>query len=829
MADKGAAVGVATATISDTKPSGRVRLQADYAQAVMYSKGFAADETKAAFERTGDIATQAEFPGGRFPALYGQFVWCVFRGEPRAGRDIAQLFLREAEAQGRVAETSVAHRLIGLASAYCGDLAEARRELELAINSHSRERDSEVIDKFGQDTGVAGRAYLALVLWFMGDFHRARQCIQEAMRLSGELDHLPTGIVALGYKVIIESARNDPESVLVDAENLLTISQQHGMDFYCALCRVYLSWARGRLGDARSRADELRKSLAVYAGQGNRLAMPWFLGFLAELEAEAGNFEPALTAISEGLASAKDGGQHYVDALLHRLRGDLLLKRDLADPSPAEEAYRTAIAIAKKQGARSHELLASLALARLYQTTGRLVEAHDVLAPALEGFSPTPEMPEIAEAQALFAALAETDEVKAEAERRQRRQHLQVSYGNALIAARGFGAAETTEAFARARDAAYGEKDAPERLAADFGLWAGSYTRGELTSMRVHAAAFLADVAGKPDLAEAGIAYRCQGITSWFAGEYLEARDHLQRALATFQPGRDDELAYRFGHDPGVPAMAYLALVLWSIGEVDNALPLVERMRERIGSLSHANTLALGTMHASMFELMRGDRSRLRTCALELVRIVREHDLRLFRAFGEFLEGWATADGGALTDGLEGMRRGAESLREQNALVFDGLIKIALSEAEARAGDLERAIATLDEALATVERTGYRAFEAELRRARGEMLLRRDPADFAEGEQALQTAVAVARQQGTRSFELRAALSLAKLYQSTGRPAEAHAVLAPRSKASRRRLRCRRSPRRNRCLERWLRPKRSRPQKRNASGGCICKRPTVRR
>ena len=471
----------------------------------------------------------------------------------------------------------------------------------------------------------------------------------------------------------------------------------------------------------------------LYAGQGNRLAMPWFLGFLAELEAEAGNFEPALTAISEGLASAQDGGQHYVDALLHRLRGDILLKRDLADPSPAEEAYRTAIAIAKQQGARSHELLASLALARLYQTTGRLVEAHDVLAPALKGFSPTPEMPEIAEAQALFAALAETDEVKAEAERRQRRQHLQVSYGNALIAARGFGAAETTEAFARARDAAYGEKDAPERLAADFGLWAGSYTRGELTSMRAHAAAFLADVAGKPDLAEAGIAYRCQGITSWFAGEYLEARDHLQRALATFQPGRDDELAYRFGHDPGVPAMAYLALVLWSIGEVDNALPLVERMRERIGSLSHANTLALGTMHASMFELMRGDRSRLRTCALELVRIVREHDLRLFRAFGEFLEGWATADGGALTDGLEGMRRGAESLREQNALVFDGLIKIALSEAEARAGDLERAIATLDEALATVERIGYRAFEAELRRARGEMLLRRDPADFAEG------------------------------------------------------------------------------------------------
>ena len=640
MADKEAVENVPTATISDTKPSGRVRLQADYAQAVMYSKGFAANETKAAFERTADLATQAEFPGGQFPALYGEFVWRLFRGEPRTSRDIAERFLREAEAPGHVAETAVAHRLIGLACTYCGDLAEARSQLELALDGHGRGRDSELIDKFGQDTGVAGRAYLALVSWFMGDFHRARQSIQEAIHLADELRHLPSGIVALGYKLIVASARNDWVSVLADAENVLGISQEHGMHFYSALCRVYLSLARGRLGDARSGADELRNSLVAYTGQGNRLAVPWFLGFLAELEAVTGDLEQALAAISEGLASAQDGGQHYVDAFLHRLRGDILLKRDLADPSPAEEAYRTAIAIAKQQGARSYGLLASLALAKLYPSTSRPVEAHAILAPALEGFSPTPEMPQIAEAQALLAVLAETDEVKAEAERHQRRQHLQVSYGNALIAARGFGAAETTEAFARARDTAYGEKDAPERLAADFGLWAGSYTRGELTSMRVHAAAFLADVAGKPDLAEAGIAYRCQGITSWFAGEYLEARDHLQRALATFQPGRDDELAYRFGHDPGVPAMAYLALVLWSIGEVDNALPLVERMRERIGSLSHANTLALGTMHASMFELMRGDRSRLRTCAVELVRIVREHDLRLFRAFGEFLEGW---------------------------------------------------------------------------------------------------------------------------------------------------------------------------------------------
>jgi predicted ATPase len=125
------------------------------------------------------------------------------------------------------------------------------------------------------------------------------------------------------------------------------------------------------------------------------------------------------------------------------------------------------------------------------------------------------------------------------------------------------------------------------------------------------------------------------------------------------------------------------------------------------------------------------------------------------------------------------MRRGVEVLREQNVLLFDGLLKIALAQAEERAGDPVRAVAILDEALATADHTGYRAFQAELHRARGEIVLKHNPANPAPAEDALLTAVTVAKQQGARGFELRAALSLAKLYRSTARLTEAHAVLAP--------------------------------------------------
>ena len=361
----------------------------------------------------------------------------------------------------------------------------------------------------------------------------------------------------------------------------------------------------------------------------------------------------------------------------------------------------------------------------------------------------------------------------------QRLTQLHVARANALWAARGVGAPETTEAFARARESAYGDKDAPERLPSDFGLWASSYIRGELPEMRAHAAAFLSDLEASPDSPEASVAHRTAGITCWFVGDYREARDHLERALALFRPGRDDDLAFRFGQDPGVVAMANLAAASWPLGEVDRAISLIGRMKTRVASLIHISTLASGQLYAAIFELIRGDHLRATPNALELVRLTGEQELPMFRAFGVFLKGWTSAASGASGSGLEDMRRGVEQLREQNVLFFDGLLKIALAEAEARAGGPDRAVAILDEALATADRIGYRAFEAELHRARGETLLKRDPANHAPAQNEFLTAIAVAKQQGTRSFELRAALSLAKMYKSISRPADAHAVLAP--------------------------------------------------
>jgi class 3 adenylate cyclase/predicted ATPase len=759
--------------------STRLKVQNDYALAVMWSKGYAAEETKAAFTRVAGLAAKSDDFLERFAAAHGQWTSAMMRSELDSAHELASAFLQEAEEARRITEAGVARRNLAWLNYYRGKFVEARTHCERALSACDPEHEEEARERYGEYTGIVATGCLALTSWQLGEVERARELIETTNQRATELGHFSSMAISLALSSLLEMLRGDAAAALSTAEALEAFAQQHGMTYYRTVAEVLGGWARGRCYDPSAGVAKLRQALAALAEQGHRVATPLYYALLAELEAEALGANVALGRIDEALALARQIDNWYVFPLLHRVRGEILLKRDPADRAFAEEAFRASIAIAKEQGARSHLLLTSLHLAKLYRLTGRHAEAHTVLGPALNGFSPTPELPEIAEAQALLTALAASDEVKADAARLQRLTHLQVAYGNALLQARGYGAPEMTEAFARARESASGDKDAPGRLAADYGLWVGSYVRGELPSMQAHAAAFLSDVGASPESPEAGVAHRAAGMTCWFAGEYREAQDHLERALALFQPGRDDDLAFRFGHDAGASAMFSLAAASWPLGEIDRATSLIDLMQTRIASLTHVGTLAVGRMHTALFELMRGEHARVAPNVFELVRLAREHDLPMQGAFGVFLEGWATAASGAPADGLADMRRGVELLCEQNVLYFDGLLKIALAEAEARAGNFDRAVAILDEALATCDRLGNRTFEAELHRVRGELLLERDPANTAIAEDAFLTAVAVAKEQGTRSFELRAALSLAKMYQSISHSAAALAVLAP--------------------------------------------------
>ena len=357
------------------------------------------------------------------------------------------------------------------------------------------------------------------------------------------------------------------------------------------------------------------------------------------------------------------------------------------------------------------------------------------------------------------------------------RLQLQTMHGNALLHGRGQTAKETVASFTRARELAAEVEDLTERASAYYGVWGVAYVGANLTLMREVAETFLGDATRWPESPETGFAYRLVASTRWFEGNYVDSRIHFERAVAVYDGARDSNRMSRFSYDPGVVIISNYALTLWPLGDVGRATHSVERALSLAMQSGHIPSIAVAHYYFCLFEAIRRNPDQTEPHAEATLELGRKHGLPRFLAFGKFFVGWSRWRAGN-RDGEAKMREGKAMIRELKHHLYEPLISAVLAEVEAEAGHLEEGLATLDAQLAENADTGQRWFDAEVQRVRGELLLRREPADVGMAEAAFTRAVKIAQHQQTRTFELRAALSLAKLYHSTDRPADAHAVLA---------------------------------------------------
>jgi predicted ATPase len=760
----------ATATVGQ-----RLKLQNKLGQALIWSKGYGAKETKAAFAQAKELAAGVSDTAERFATYYGLWVGNLLRAELVSAQQTAENFLQQAKAERQVLEVAVVSRNLGVTRLYQGAPIEARAHLEEALRNYDPDRDGDAKIHFAQDHRASSKAFLARVLWVLGDIGNAQVLAEEAVARGVEAAHPPTLANVLSLKAQVEILRGDAPAAQRSAQRIINLAQEHSLALMQANAAVYAAWARAELGGLEAGRAELRLAIAAYIDQGNRLYVPWFQGLLAELDADADNFDEAWRGVDEALMLAGETGEHWTDAFLHRVQGEILFKREPANTAPAEKALLTAIAIAQQQKARTFELRAALSLATLYQSTGRPADAHAALAPALEGFSPTLEFPEIKAARTLLAALAQTEDVKKDTALRQRRFRLQTAYSNALLHGRGMSPPETTAAFAKARELATSIEDPAERFPAYYGLWVGPFIRGNLPQMREVAEAFMRDAERSPTLPEAGIAHRLLGTTCWYAGDYTGAQVHLEQALARYDHARDLHLASSFAYDQGAVADFYLGMTLYALGETGRGARLVEDALRLALHGQHIPTVALAHHYIVVFAAVRHSLDQATAHAEALLELGTTHGLPSWRGFANFTLAWAARRHNPRA--LVEMRAALALQREMNFRTEQALLGTLLAEAEAEAGELDAALATVEEQLAAIEQTGERWFAAEVNRAHAEILLKRDPANSAAAEQAFLTAIAIAQQQKAKSFELRAALSLARLYQSSGRAADAHAVL----------------------------------------------------
>ena len=401
-------------------------------------------------------------------------------GELGMAREIAEIFRREADNAGRITETAVGLRYLGLTCGLQGELREAEANLVRALELYDPERDREANLRYGVDTRAGALAYLASVKWGLGEIAPVRGLSEEAIAHALGTGHVPTIAGVYQSEAVLESVYGDAAATRRTAETVLELGQQHKLAVYVAWGQIFSGWAREKLGEREDGTAQLQRGLMALTELGTKGGAVYPQGLLAEIEAQGQQVEGALARIDEALALAQQTGERWSEPFLHRVRGEILLKRDPANTAPAEDAFLTAIAIARQQKARSFELPAAMALAKLYQSEKRVADAHAVLAAALEGFVPTPELPRIEEAQALLTALAEADEVKRAAAARERRLKLQTAYGLAVAWSKGFAAEETKAAFTRASELSASTGHSDEQFTTLYGRWVTSLLRGEL-------------------------------------------------------------------------------------------------------------------------------------------------------------------------------------------------------------------------------------------------------------------------------------------------------------------------------------------------------------
>jgi tetratricopeptide (TPR) repeat protein len=706
-------------------------------------------------------------------------MFALMRGELQSVRQLASAFLKEAEAAGRAVEAGVARRGLAYACYQAADFPEARIHCERALEDCDPENEREALERFHDATGPVVLSILAVTMWQLGEVDRARELIEQANLRASELGHAPSMTQPLRSKANLEILRGDAAAALSVAEALDALGADYGMPFWRTSARLSAGWARGRLHDAAAGAEDLRRALADRIDQDVRFDIWFQTGLLAELEAETLGLESALARIDEAMALARQVETGCNLPFLHLLRGKLLLERDPSNSAPGEEAFQTALEIAKQQGARSWGLRAALSLAKLYQSTDRPVDAHAVLAPALEGFSPTPEMPEIAEAQVVLSALVNVEEVKAAATQRERRLRLQTAYGQAVMWSKGFTADETKAAFARAAELAATSDDFSQRFAAAHGQWTLALVGGELKSARELASAFLREAESGACVVEVGVARRGLAIICYLSGDFAGARTHCERALDACDPQHEEAARERFGEYTGTLATAVLAEVTWQLGEVERARELIETVNRRATELGHAPSMAPPLYVKSRLEILRGDAAAALCAAEALEALARERGMTNWRNRAELFAAWARARLFDPVAEVAAFRQALAALADQGHEHGIPFFHALLADVEAETLGADYALLRIDEALALANQIDFRSNLAFLHRLRGEILLKRDPSSRAPAEDAFQTAIAVAREQGARSPRLQAALALAKLYQSTDRPVEACALLAP--------------------------------------------------
>jgi predicted ATPase len=388
-------------------------------------------------------------------------------------------------------------------------------------------------------------------------------------------------------------------------------------------------------------------------------------------------------------------------------------------------------------------------------------------------------------AEQLRLALGQITSLSATPALRQEEIKLQVALITPLMHIKGYAAPETKAAAERAR-VLIAEAEAREEPPEDplllfsvlFSFWTASFVAFDGVALRERASQFLALAEKRRATVPIMIGHRIMGSVL-HTGAFAEGRAHLDRAIALYDPDEHRSLAIRFGQDVRVAALSYRSLALWMLGYPDAALADADRALEEAREIGQAATLMYALVHTSLIQIECGNYARATAETDALVALANEKNALFWKPQGMSMQGCILAATGKYADAVQMITSGITAWRKTGSTFWMPLYLSYLAKAYAELGHLGEAWRYIEEATTTAETTKERWHEAEIYRLLGEIELLSPAPDLVKAEEYFEHGLTIARSQQAKSWELHAAVSMARLWRDQGKRDEARNLLAP--------------------------------------------------
>lgn len=375
-------------------------------------KGYSAPEVGESFQRALALSQQVGENSESIAVLRGLQRASLASGDWQAARKWGEQLLEKLDAQVEPGARAEAHRTSAVTSFYLGDFTETLHLVEQGIVAYQRQPDYPYLQQFGNHIGVSLYAYRAMAWLMLGYPSQATRQIEQLLDLAHTLNHPFILTAAYGLAASFFFLQRDVLTILGTVEQGMAIAQQQAFDYWVGSLLVERGWALVLANEQSAGLSEIERGLASWRATGQALqhrsepARHAYIAMLIEVDGLIGEPGRALATLQEVLAEVEPGA-HFLEAELHRLRGELLLldKGSNAEVN-AEQAFAQAIAIAQQQQAKLFELRATVSLSQLWQRQGKCQLAQERLATIYAWFSEGFATPDLRAAADLLAALA---------------------------------------------------------------------------------------------------------------------------------------------------------------------------------------------------------------------------------------------------------------------------------------------------------------------------------------------------------------------------------------------------------------------------------------